>query len=276
MKNLLEVQTLVYQLVAGPQGTTAGNGDGPLRSDVTRVIRSNRGLRGGQRIDLYANAYFYRLLECLKEEYPAILAVIGADHFASLIREYLTRWPPTEPSIFYAGRYLPEFLRNYILVQWRPFIAELARLERVTLEVFHAPQAPLLSDETMRAIPPQKWPATELRLHPGVEILRGEWRVTDVLSAVEHGDKWVEPVRETNGVVVWRRGTTVHYRMLEAGEIDALAGLKNGASFAVLCEVIATASSSSDQVALIGQLLARWLADEILVRGDAHRDSASL
>jgi hypothetical protein len=109
-----------------------------------------------------------------------------------------------------------------------------------------------------------------------IEILRGEWRVSDVQSAVEHGDKWVEPVRETNGVIVWRRGTTVHYRILEEGEIDALAVLKNGASFAALCEVIATASSSSDPVALIPQLLARWLADEILVCGDAHRASASL
>jgi Putative DNA-binding domain len=276
VKNLLEVQTLVYQLVAGSEGTNAGNGDGPARSDVTRVIRSNRSLAGGERIDIYANAYFYRLLECLAEEYPATLAVIGSDHFASLIREYLIQWPPTEPSIFYAGRYLAEFLRNSILVQRWPFIEELARLERVTLEVFHAPEAPILTDETMRAIPAEQWPAIELRLHPGVEILRGEWRVSDVLSAVEHGDKWVEPVRETNRIIVWRRGTSVHYRTLEAAEFDALAVLENGASFAALCEVIATASSSSGQVALIGQLLARWLADEILVRGDAHGESASL
>jgi hypothetical protein len=45
--------------------------------------------------------------------------------------------------------------------------------------------------------------------------------------------------------------------------------VQKGTSFAAICEAIAIANSSSDQVALIGQLLARWLADGIIVRADA-------
>lgn len=275
VKNLLEVQTLVYQFVAEPEGAIAGNGHGPLHSDLTRMIQSNRDLGGSERIDIYANAYFYRLLECLKEEYPATLAVIGSDYFTSLIREFIALWPPTEPSIFYAGCYLADFLRNHSLARY-PFLAELARLERATLESFHAPDVSILTDEAMRAIPAEQWPTIELRSHPGVQILRGEWRVCEVLSAVERGEKWIEPVQEANTVIVWRRGISVHYRILEDAETDAVALLKKGASFAAISEVIATANSSSDPVALIGQLLARWLGDEILVRADAYRESAAL
>ena len=266
VKNLRELQTLVYQLVVGPEAANVGGGPGPLCGDVRRIIRRDQRLSAIERINIYANAYFYRLLECLKEEYPATLAVIGSNDFAGLTHDYLVWWPPTEPSIFYAGRYLAEFLRNHDLAKCRPFLAELARLERATLDAFHAPDTPVLADEAMRAIPALQWPTIELRSHPGVEILRGQWRVTEVLGAVELGDKWVEPARETNAVIVWRRGTRVHYRILEDAETDALALLQKGASFAAICEAIAMATSSSDQVALIGRLLTRWLADGIIAR----------
>ena len=268
VKSLRELQTLMYQLVVGPEAAHVGSGRGPLCGDVRRIVRSDQRLPAIERINIYANAYFYRLFECLKEEYPATLAVIGSNDFAGLTHDYLVCWPPTEPSIFYAGLYLAEFLRDHSLAKCRPFLAELARLERATLEAFHAPDAPVLTDEAMRVIPAQQWPTIELRSHPGVEILRGEWRVTEVLSAVERGDKWVEPARETNAVIVWRRGTSVHYRILEDAETDALALLRKGASFAAVCEAVAIANSSSDQVALIGRLLTRWLADGIIARAD--------
>ncbi|MBV8361740.1 MAG: putative DNA-binding domain-containing protein [Deltaproteobacteria bacterium] len=270
MMNLQELQTLVYQLVVGPRPGNSENGHGRPFREIRQIIRSDQRLTAIERINIYVNAYFYRLLECLKEEFPATLAVLGSKDFAGLVHDYLVWRPPTEPSIFYAGRYLAEFLRNHFLAYCRPFVTELVRLERATLESFHAPEAPTLTDKEMRAIPAHEWPTIELRSHPGVAILRGEWRISEVLSAVERGDKWVEPAQETNAVIVWRRGTDVHYRILEDAETDALILLQQGTSFAAICEGIAIANSSSDQVTLIGRLLARWLADGIIVRGDAR------
>jgi hypothetical protein len=267
--NLRELQTLVYQLVAGRGPTNGERGHGRPFQQVRRIIRSDPRLEPIERNNIYANAYFYRLLECLKEEYPASLAVTGSDDFAGLVQDYLIWRQPTEPSIFYAGRYLAEFLRNHRLAKRWPFIAELARLERATLESFHAPQASVLTDEGLRAVPPERWPMIELRSHPGVEILRGEWRVSDMLSAVERGDKWAAPAQDSNAVIVWRQGASVHYRVLEDAETDALILLQKGTSFAAICEAIEIANSSSDQVALIGRLLARWLADGIIMRAGA-------
>jgi antitoxin (DNA-binding transcriptional repressor) of toxin-antitoxin stability system len=51
----------------------------------------------------------------------------------------------------------------------------------------------------------------ELRLHPTVEILSGEWHVSEVLSAVEAGEKWVAAAQERTAVIVWRQGTRVRY-----------------------------------------------------------------
>jgi hypothetical protein len=222
-----------------------------------------------ERINIYADAYFYRLLECLSQEFPATLAVAGPGEFVNLVRDYLAWRPPTEPSIFYAGRYFSEFLGKHRLTRQWPFIAELARLERATLESFHAPNAPPLTEEAICKIPSRHWPTIELQMHPTVRILRNEWRVTDVLSSVESGREWCEPARETATVIVWRRGTNVHYRSLDEVEDGALAVVRKGESFGNVCEAIAAAASESDQVVLIGRLLARWLADSIIVHADA-------
>jgi hypothetical protein len=52
-------------------------------------------------------------------------------------------------------------------------------------------------------------------------------------------------------------------------EARVLALLSQGARFAAICEVIAALATGPDHVALIGRLLARWLADGIIAVTDA-------
>jgi hypothetical protein len=120
-------------------------------------------------------------------DFPATLAVVGTDNFAAIVKEYLLKHPPTEPSILYASLYLADFLNVHPFAERWPFIAELARLERAVLDVFHAADAPALSLEALRAIPSEKWPAVKLRAHPAVEIVHSEWRIADGLHTVEQG-----------------------------------------------------------------------------------------
>ena len=177
----------------------------------------------------------------------------------------MLQYQPSEPSIIHVGRYLPSFLRNHRLAEQWPFIAELARLERVILDVFHARDAAASDVEALRRVPPQQWPGLKLRAHPAVEIVHGQWRVADVLSAVESGDDWSEPGHQSVTVIVWRQHTQVRYRELPEIEAKALALVSEGAIFAAICEAIAADAEQPDQTSLIGQMLARWLADEIIV-----------
>jgi len=268
--NLPELQTLLYQLITTPEGSEwIGNERRPAPGRIETLVRGDQRLSAIERVNIYADAYFYRLLDCLYEEFPATFAVVGSDNFAALVRDYLLACPPTEPSIFYAGRYLDSFLRNHPLAKRWPFISELARLERAILDVFHAADTSTLSDEAMRAIPSEQWPAIKFETHPAVEILRNEWRVADVLCAVESGRGWSQPAHQKTAVLVWRQDAQVNYRDLEDMETRALALLSEGASFAAICEAIAALATGSDQVPLIGRLLARWLGDGIIVRADA-------
>ncbi|MGZ3621094.1 MAG: HvfC/BufC family peptide modification chaperone, partial [Candidatus Binataceae bacterium] len=187
---LENLQALLYRLITAPEGVAAGlaaeRAPGPTtRDDLDQLIEGDDRLSAAERLEIYANAYFYRILDCLKEDFPATLATLGADNFHNLVTGYLIEYPPTEPSIAYAGRYMSEFLRHHPLSERWPFIAELARLERALTEVFHAAEAEPLSAEAMRSVAPEDWPAIMMRTHPALAIVDCEWRVDELLRRIE-------------------------------------------------------------------------------------------
>jgi hypothetical protein len=279
--DLGDLQALLYRLITTPEGVAAGlaaeRAPGPKTfDDLERLIESDDRLSAGERLEIYANAYFYRILDCLKEDFPATLATLGADNFHNLVTGYLIEYPPTEPSIAYAGRYLSEFLRNHPFTERWPFIAELARLERTLLEVFHAPDAEPLSAETLRSVAPEDWPGLAMRAHPALAIVDCEWRVGGLLRGVEShaadtDRKVEEPPHAPVSILVWRNLSGVHYRALEHPERAALELVRAGTNFAAVCDAVAAASGDGDPggpVALINRLLARWVGDGVLIPGN--------
>jgi hypothetical protein len=288
LKNL---QALLYRLITAPEGVAAGlaaerargpraRADSDDLDDLENVIESDDRLSAVERLEIYANAYFYRILDCLKEDFPATLATIGSDNFHNLVTGYLIEYPPTEPSIAYAGRYLAEFLRHHSMratIERWPFIGELARLERTLIEVFHATEAEPLNAEAMRSVAPEDWPALAMRTHPALAIVDCEWRVDELLGEVEaaagENDRPHDaPAHAPVSVLVWRHGSRVHYRALEPQERAALELASAGASFAAICEVIAAVCGEDDPVAPINRLLARWLEEGLLVLADQRSD----
>jgi hypothetical protein len=272
LKNL---QALLYRLITAPEGVAAGLAaeralGAIMPGDLEKIVESDDRLSATERLEIYANAYFYRILDCLKEDFPATLAVLGGDNFHNLITGYLIDYPPTEPSISYAGRHLAEFLRHHPIRERWPFVGDLARLERTLIEVFHAAGAEPLSAEAMRAVAPDDWPALAIRTHPALAIVDCDWRVDELLREVEaaagESDRVSgEPAHAPVSVLVWRRNSRVHYRALERAERAALELASAGASFAAICEVIAAVRGDDDPVALINRLLARWLEEGLLV-----------
>jgi hypothetical protein len=260
--DLKNLQTLLYRAITAAPGSA--------RSGIARlphVIRGDERLSAIQRLGIYAEAYFCRLLDCLKEDFPATSAVIGDPAFADVVRAYLARHPPTEPSIFYAGQYLADFLANHHPHERWPFLAELARLERTIIETFHDPDATALTASEVRAIAPADWPKLGLRTHPAVHMLDCGWRIDDVLRAIENGNEWTEPARESFAMLVWRRDNQVYYRRLERPERAALEVASRGADFAAVCDAFASHRDSENLAGEINRMLTRWVADGLLVRG---------
>jgi len=264
---LKQLQSILYRLITAASGVAEGlaaERSMPAGGLDALVLGDDR-LSAEQRVDIYANMYFYRLLDVLKEDYPATVRALGDDNFHNLATGYLIEYPPTEPSVHYCGRHLADFLRGHAYRKDAPYIADLAALERALVEVFHGLDAVALKPDELRDIAPEKWSALKIQTHPAVQILELEYRVAELLRAVEEEREWKPADAGAVEVIVWRRDSRVLYRELEKVEHRALAAACDGVMFAKICELVAEdRDATKGPVEEVNRLLARWLADGIL------------
>src|SRR5262245_42006643 len=176
--HLKDLQNLLYRLITAPSGVAEGlGGEHALPAGgLAALVDGDERLSAEARVDIYANMYFYRLLDVLKEDYPATLAVLGEASFHNLITAYLIEHRPSAPSVMQAGKFLPDFLRGQPVRAAFPCVADLAMLERAMTEVFCAADASLLEAAEMNALQAEQWGAVKMRRIPASAILRAEWR----------------------------------------------------------------------------------------------------
>src|SRR5215472_13144893 len=272
---LKDLQNLLYRLITAPSGVAEGLGTEHAlpAGGLAALVDGDERLSAEARVDVYADMYFYRLLEALKEDYPATLAVLGEANFHNLITAYLIEHRPSEPSLRGAGKFVPDFLRRHPLRAQVPFVADLAMLERAITDVFCAADATPLEVSEMNALEPELWGAVKMRRIAASAVLRAHWRVGEVLRAVEEKRDWKSPGRERNRILVWRRNSRVSYREIASNEAAALAMLARTTKFANVCEVLARGLPQDQAPQAIRDTLARWLSEGLITRaGRGKRD----
>jgi hypothetical protein len=270
---LADLQRLLRRLITAPEGVA----DGLARErsldagGLGTIIGGDERLSPVERLDIYANMYFYRLLDILREDFPATLAVLGDNAFHNLITGYLLEYPPTEPSVHHCGRYLADYLRGHPFARTKPWLADLAALERAHLDVFHAADSVALDAAAMKAIAPERWPRLKLHLVPAAKILMLDWNVTKVLDAIAAGRKPRRPERGKFATLVFRRSFDVAHRILDHDEARALAAAIEGTKFAHICELAAGKARGPRAARKINSMLERWLGDGLMTLDAARK-----
>jgi hypothetical protein len=270
--SLRETQQLLWHLIAAPQGVAAGLRQIDMTpAQLEAVLRGDERLTAVERLDVYANMYFFRLLDILRDEHAALLACVGDEPFQRFVADYLEAKPSQHPSVRNVGERLPDFLAEHALGRERPWLAELARLERTRLELFDAADVETVTLDELRALAPEAFVALPLPLGPH-RILELGWAVDEVWGAVDAGLGAGEtpaspsPHQPPGALLVWRQDLAVYHRPLEPLERAALARATAGAPFGAVCDLLAEALPLDQAGQAAFELLARWVQDGLIAR----------
>ncbi len=233
---LADVEARFYELVTARQSvaaTVAARGPEERRS-VEEVVAGDARLPAIARLEIYADMYFVRIHDVLADEYAKTAAVLGAAGFHGMVLDYLDGCRPNHPSMREVGARLPGFLAAHPTAAGRPWLAELARLERARLEMVDSADAELLTLETLRALPPARFAPLRLRLVPSHALFATRfdvvtlWRAGAPAAAV--------PESSPAALLVWRRELEVLHRAVGGEEADWLRRLETGdVTFEELC-----------------------------------------
>jgi hypothetical protein len=265
MPSLEQTQQLLWKLITAPEGVAAGR-DALQASErvlADALVRGDARLSAVERLDVYADMYFYRIRDCLKEDFAAVCAVLGEAAFHNLITDYLLVHPSTHFSLRYVGRHLPAFVRRHAFgTQW-PYLADLALLEWTILDAFDAPDAAPLDAAALAAVPQERWPDLRFTLTPSLYLLDVGWPVHEIWRQVQTAETLVEPQPRATCLRVWRQEWRVFHRPMNAPEVITLNALREEASLAEVCERLACEGDAPSAEQVVA-LLREWLTDGLL------------
>lgn len=268
--SLAETQALLWTLLTAPEGVAAGLArlDPAQHARALLLVRGDQRLSAVERLDVYANMYFYRLRDCLKEDFVATCAVVGEANFHNLITDYLLVHPPAHFSLRYAGQHVPAFMNGHPLSESWPYLADLATLEWSITEAFDAPDAAPLTAATLATIPEDRWAMLRFAVSPSLRLLDLRWPVHEIWRQTQDGETpgSVEPARTV--LRVWRQDLRVFHRPIDADEHAGICALVAGASFADVCERIIEADESGGPERAFS-LLSAWISDGVLTESTA-------
>ncbi|HET8948161.1 MAG TPA: DNA-binding domain-containing protein [Candidatus Polarisedimenticolia bacterium] len=174
---LAGTEALFWDLITAPEGVRPGL-EALVRAGkaepaaIESLIGGDDRLPAAERLDIYANMYFFRLLDCLREDFPRLATALGEGRFHNLATDYLLAHPSENPSLRYLGRRLPEFLAGHALARESACLADLARLEWTRADLFDAADAKPLGRDDVAGVAAGHGGDLPLRTVPAFRLLR--------------------------------------------------------------------------------------------------------
>jgi Putative DNA-binding domain len=184
---LLELQRRMTEDVMRPltpdyqmQATTAdGLSTGAL---VSTYIRPNDRLSSFERLEIYNRQYWFRVIDAVSEDFPALRAVLGTDQFDELILAYLRDNPSTSFTLRNLGSKMPEWIRLHpeLTGEIHDLAVDVVDLEWAYVEAFDLGALPPLDVTNQTGFDP----GSPLRLQPHLQLLDLRYPVDELVVAV--------------------------------------------------------------------------------------------
>ncbi len=136
-----------------------------------------------RRYDVYRNNVTVGLIRGLEANFPAVRRLLGDAYFAGFARAFSQMHPPQSPLMFDYGADFPEALEQAHDLSPFPYLADVARLEILWRQSYHAADVAPLSAVTLAAVDPELLFECRLVPHPASRLMRSPFAVCSIFAA---------------------------------------------------------------------------------------------
>lgn len=137
-----------------------------LMADAATDVAAVAHLSSQPGFKVYRNSVMKAAIDALQANYPAILGIVGEEWFRAAAAIYVRATPPNDPRLMFYGADFSHFLGQFPPAQDMPYLAAVARLDRLWTEAHLAANATPISAASVAAMLPEELGALCLRPHP--------------------------------------------------------------------------------------------------------------
>lgn len=224
---------------------------------VEGLITRSQSQSGIERLEIYSRAYFARLLECLRSQFPQFAKALGEELFARFAYGYLMQYPSQSYTLANLGdRFVPYLAEtrpaDASAAAWPDWLIDLARLEWQFDQVFEGAGnegQPQLAAEQIRSLPADRWPEARFVPAPCLRLLTLRYPIHEYYRALRQGEPAHPPRAETTHLAISRREYIVRYFALDEPQHALLSAIVGGATLGEAIEQLAQQQSDLDVLA---------------------------
>lgn len=204
--------------------------------DVPAGLRVGAGIDPRRRFAVHRNNAVVALVDALAAAFPVTQALVGVEFFRAMARERVRIDPPRSPLLVDYGDGFAEFIAGFAPAASVLYLADMARLERLRVRVYHAADAVPVAAAAYEALlaAPARLAATRLTLHPACHWLHSDyavrsiWKAHQGLDDLHHADLGAIEIDTPEAVLVMRPQWEVQVSALPDGGIAWLDALRDG------------------------------------------------
>ncbi len=250
--------------------------DGSSMHDfASKLIKPNSRCSSFERLEIYNRQYWFRLLDCLVDDYPGVRSIIGQEKFEKLSEAYLQKYPSRSYSIRDLGSHLADFIARHpkLIGPQQKVAYDMARLEWARVVAFDGPTLPSASGVEIARAGAAK---LKLALQPHISLLELDYPVDELSLAQKRAEilrteagttnraknkKYkaiTNPRKQRRYVVVHRIDNAVYFKSLEPAQFYILWAINCGKSIEQACAFALRKVTALDRRALTPQSLQLW------------------
>lgn len=244
-----------------------------IAEEANRYIVPSSFLRPHQRIQIYNQQYWWRLLNTLHINFPLVTRLFGRNAFNEEIGiPYLLRYPPNHWSLSVIGERLPAWISECYQEPDQILVHHAAGLDWAFTASFIAPQLPRLDLIRLTQENPESILDQTFYLQPHIHLFTWEYDLLTFRDSFlqQDADYWIDnrfpelPKGKTYRFILYRNAkNNSAWREITEGEYLLLECFKKGSSLAAACKTMETQESSLYEE--IEANLQKWLQDWTLL-----------
>jgi hypothetical protein len=182
--NLEQLQREMFEVIRQPLAaddrTPERTLDGKSTQEIAeRIIKPNDRLTSVERLQIYNQVYWYRILSSLAEDFPGLRAIIGQESFDRLLVAYLTERPSESFTLRNLGSRLEKWLGDHpeFAGKNQRIALDMVRLEWADIDVFDSAELPKISEGDLATLGEDP----VFHLQPYLRLLDFAYPVDDLL-----------------------------------------------------------------------------------------------
>jgi hypothetical protein len=183
-----------------------------------------------KRFNVYRNNVFVSLSEAIRSKFPVVERLLGTEFAGAMARVYVEKNLPISPVMLTYGATYPDFLKIFEPVAHHPYMPDVAKLEWLRIESYHAADATPLGIENLGSIAPEELGDVRFTLHPSLRLITSVYPILSIWHTNTH-DEEVQVVDIHSGgqdALIIRPELEVLITPLEAGEYTFMTSLARG------------------------------------------------